>query len=73
MGGRPVRHGQPPRSLGHVETAIFDFLLSTELHFDAIHQGQSVGKRRGVPSANDPGCVKTPTMNFRVERLSRLR
>jgi hypothetical protein len=24
-------------------------------------------------SANDPGCVKTPTSNLRVESLSRLR
>src|SRR5450759_219005 len=24
------------------------------------------------PSTHDPGCVKTPTTNFRVERLSRL-
>jgi len=26
----------------------------------------------GNKSFDDPGCVKTPTSNFRVERLSRL-
>src|SRR5713226_4033276 len=51
---------------------------SSAMTVAAMHAGecesQGEPERQDAPlSALDPGCVKTPTSNFRVEILSRLR
>src|SRR6266849_2659273 len=66
--------------LGTPKPAVFALSAATSVRrstlFDPMMSGIVDSGREGGHGnvdANDPGCVKTPTSNLRVESLSRLR
>ena len=61
-----------------VIAAVHESPIGTKRTFSDVGSSVAIGGKRtwrGQPNlvANDPGCVKTPTLNLRVEFPSRFR